>query len=293
MDSSRPPTRHADSRLKVHLRLVPVGGQIYRVVTLRPGTPLAFSTNFFHQTWHIVTSQPGARLLARLLWGLSFQRHANTVVLVHGGQLLPTPFEGERSDPFLLAVAGLTRLDADALRRLKGRMSNLGPPDRTIRWQTFGLDAALRADAGGQEESDPVADEVRRLRWKEQRRLWSQERMGRLGGLICYAAPPPVLRLQAMRVHGLHVRQGDPTAEMDYHYLAESSVAGSWGADGEVQVFADYVDRVAAATQARRELLADAGPSFTSEPDQEAVSRRRDQIKARRVTKRRRQAARG
>jgi hypothetical protein len=62
------------SRLKMHLRLLRLGGDTYRVVTLRPSTRVGFSTNFYHQTWHIVSSQRGSRLLARLLWGLSFQR---------------------------------------------------------------------------------------------------------------------------------------------------------------------------------------------------------------------------
>src|SRR4051794_38913944 len=104
--SSAPPdTRRrlpAESRLKMHLRLLSLGRDVYRVVTLRPSTRIGFSTNFYHQTWHIVTSQRGARLLARLLWGLSYQRQPGTLLLVHGSHLLPTPFEAERSDPFLL-----------------------------------------------------------------------------------------------------------------------------------------------------------------------------------------------
>jgi hypothetical protein len=64
-----PPTRplSAASRMKMHLRLLTINGHTYRIVTLRPGTEIVFSTNFFHGTWHIVTSQRGARLLARLL----------------------------------------------------------------------------------------------------------------------------------------------------------------------------------------------------------------------------------
>ena len=59
----------------MHLRLLTIDRHAYRIVTLRPGTEIVFSTNFFHETWHIVTSQRGAHLLARLLWGLSFERH--------------------------------------------------------------------------------------------------------------------------------------------------------------------------------------------------------------------------
>jgi hypothetical protein len=36
----------ADRRLKMHLRLFTVGAYTYRLITLRPGTRVAFSTNF-------------------------------------------------------------------------------------------------------------------------------------------------------------------------------------------------------------------------------------------------------
>jgi len=69
---------------------------------------------------------------------------------------------------------------------------------------------------------------------------------------------------------------------MDYHFLAEHSSSEAW-CDGEVQIFADYLDRVAAAEQAREELLPNPKEPILSEEMQVVVSRRRDQIKARRV----------
>lgn len=157
--TSRP---RAESRLKLHLRLLTISGATYRAVTLRPSTEVAFSTNFFHQAWHIVTGQQGSRLLARLFWGLAFQRQPGTLVLVHGKHLLPTPFDAERSNPFLIVPTGLTDTDPDRHRCLKRRLLHLGPPSTTVRWQTFGLDVALgqgQAASGG-------------LRWTESKRLW-------------------------------------------------------------------------------------------------------------------------
>lgn len=264
------PKQQADSRLKMHLRLLTIRGETHRVVTLRPGTRVAFSTNFFHQTWHIVTGQRGARLLARLFWGLSFQRQPGTLLLIHGDHLLPTPFEAERSDPILIVPTGVTRIDSASLRYLKSRLPHLGPPTTTIRWQTFGLDLAV-----GQNEAVPVG-----FHRNENKYLWHQERMSRLGGFIVYRAPPAILRWQALRIHALQVRQGDDVNAMDYHYLAESSSKDSW-CDGEVQIFADYENRVAAATQARSDLLVNPNQSVLSETMQEDISRRRDQIKAR------------
>jgi hypothetical protein len=281
----------ADSRLKMHLRLLTVGGYTYRLVTLRPITKVAFSTNFFHQTWHIVTDQVGSQLLARLLWGLSFERHPGTLLLVHGDHLLPTPFEAERSDPFLFAPANLTSLDAAGLRLLKSRLNRLGPPAKTIRWQTFGLDAALRARRDHSDDGSPLGEESAALSWKKNHPLWQQERMRRLGGFLCYSAPPAILRQQALRIHDLRVQQGNDARGMDYHYLAEKSSRDSW-CDGEVQIFSDYLDRVAAATEARQELVANPKAPVLSETVQEAISRRRDQIKARRKSNHDREAVR-
>lgn len=269
------------SRLKLHLRLVTVNGYCYRVVTLRPSMRIFFSTNFFHETWHIVTSQVGSQLLARLLWGLSFERHPGTVLAIHN--LLATPFEAERSDPILLVPAGLTRLSAGDLRILKNRLGHLGPPAMTIRWQTFGLDMAVQARRTGVEVR-LVEAEGEMLRRDESRQVWRQERMERLGGFICYSAPPAILRQQALMVHSLRVRKGDTIGGMDYHFLARAN--SRQYADGEVQIFADYVDRVAAATQARLELVANPRQPVLSETVQEVISRKRDQIKARRRCRR-------
>jgi hypothetical protein len=272
----------------MHLRVLQLGGVAYHVVTLRPGTVVAFSTNFFHDTWHLVTSQRGSRLLARLLWGLSYERHANTLLLVHSGHLLPTPFEAERSGPFLLAPAGLTRLEPGRLRELKSRLKRLGPPTKTIRWQTFGLDAALRAHRDRREDCSLAAVEGEQLRWKSNKPIWLQERMGRSGGFIYYSAPPALLRQQALRINSLRVAKGKQTNEMDYHYLALSSGNQGGYADGEVQIFVDYMDRVAAADEARRLILRNPNQAVLCETMQETISRRRDQIKNRRTACRRR-----
>lgn len=277
------PARTEDSRLKVHLRLVTAGARVYRVVTLRPGTQVSFSTNFYHQTWHIVSTQRGARILARLLWGLSYQRHANTVVLVHGHRLLPTPFEAERSDPFLLAPASLTLLDQSSLRALKDQLCRFGHPTKTIRWHTFGLDVALQAM---RETHSPSREEDRCLRWEANEHLWRQEKMRRIGGFICYSAPAPILRSQALRIYHLRVGGGGVTGGMDYHYLADRAGAQAWS-DGEVQIFVDYDDRVTAAVEARSQLLPNPKQPVLSEAVQEAISQRRDQIQRRKIRNRR------
>jgi hypothetical protein len=261
-------TQNSDSRLKMHL--LTIDRHTYRIVTLRPGTGIVFSTNYFHGTWHIVTSRRGAQLLARLLWGLSFERHPGTLLLIHGDHLAPTPFEAERSDPFIFAQSGLTRLDSSAFRILKNRLARLGPPTKTIRWQSFGLDQAI-AHANSPMDTD-------QLTWKANEHLWKQERMERIGGFICYSAPAPILRQQALMIHGMRVRQGNWMTEMAYHFLAQAS--NSWHPDGEVQIFADYLERVGAATEARQALVEHPNQAVNCETMQESISRERDRIKS-------------
>jgi hypothetical protein len=258
--------------LKVHLRCLALCGVAYRVVTLRPATDVYFSTNYYHNTWHIVSDERGSRLLARLLWGLSYQRHPGTMVLLHGPHLRPTPFDGAPSDPVLLVPAGLTPRK-DAFRQLKGRLGRLGQPHQTIRWHTFGLDVELHAEATGAGENE--GDVLYRA---ENDSLWQGEQMGRCGGFICYTAPAPILRQRARQVHGMHVR-GNPFWSMDYRYLVEHPLHWEGPPDGEVQIFADYRQRLSAAVQARKEVLA--RPDRPSDPEtlEEVISRRRDTIR--------------
>jgi hypothetical protein len=242
--------------MKVHLRRRSLAGRTYRLVTLRPSVDVWYSTNFFHQTWHILSDLRGGRLLARLLWGLAYQRAEGTLVLIHGNHIRPTPFDAAPSDPILLVPSDLTSFDADAFAELKDILPRLGPPDQTIRWQTFGLDTRLK-----QWEQDRWLDEdLEILRRHGAQRLWAREQMSRTAGFVCYTAPAVILRLQAARVHRLHVGAGPHAREMDYTYLAEHNGRGSWAVDGEVQLFADYRESISAAIQARREVL--------SRPDQ-------------------------
>lgn len=230
----------ADHRqgLKVHLReLHTPSGALLRVVTLRHATRARFSTNFFHSTWHLLSDGAGAALLARLLWGLAFQRRPGTVVLLHGEHLVPTPFEADPPDPILLAQSG-TRLEADALRCLRKTFVRRAPVGKTIRWHTFGFPLALEAGRRGEG-----------LHWRDVGRLRQQERMGRVGGVLCYSAPPEMLKEQALRIHALQRCGG-----MGYHFLAEHRERGCH-ADGEVQIFRTFQDMVSAARVARREVL--------------------------------------
>ncbi|MBV9864836.1 MAG: hypothetical protein JO316_05770 [Abitibacteriaceae bacterium] len=229
--------------MKLHLRLIKIGVVTYHIITLRPGTQVAYSTNYFHETWHIISDMAGAKLLARLLWGLSFQKMPNTVVIIHGEHIKPTPFDADPSDPIALIPACLTHLDATALHTLKHLMPHWGPSHQTIRWQTFGLDQALADDNEGWKCT--IRDKVY---WKRNKHLQHQEQMCRSGGFICYLAPPDILRLNAFDIYHMNTTH----YEMDYTYLADFK--GGHPGDGEVQIFRDYQQQLSAAAVARREV---------------------------------------
>jgi hypothetical protein len=261
--------------MKLHLRTLTLAGRTYRLITLRPGTDARFSTNYFHDTWHILSDGDGARLLARLLWGLAYQRQEGTLIALYGEHLWPTPFDADPSQPILLMPVPLTVPDAHAFRALKDRLPRLGPPDGTVRWQTFGLDQEVAA-RNAREGHFLIPS-----RNQDARRLWNQERMTLCGGWICYAAPLPILRDQAASV--AQISSWMPRFNMGYdayHYLADQGGHRHPG-DGEVQIFPDYRRQVSEARVARREVRAE---SAYADPERlrQAVWDQRDAVAKRR-----------
>ena len=222
------------SALKLHLRVLDVYGTTYRVVSPRPSLGVRFSTNYFHGTWHILAACDGAHVLARLMWGLTFQRQPGTVVLIGREHLCPTPFESDRPDPILLVHAGLASVDVDLLRALRRELRHTRPT--TIRWNTFGLATA----------QPPRYESLRSMR--------SRERMSRRAGFICYTAPRAILRDTALALGAM--RTGD------YHFLA--------AAEGEVQIIPCFHSSVSAAAVARREILGGAR-DIASETQRDAI----------------------
>ncbi|MBX3160452.1 MAG: hypothetical protein KF773_31090 [Deltaproteobacteria bacterium] len=223
--------------LKVHLRTFDIHGRTLRVVTLRPQYQVRFSTNYFHDTWHIISGPLGAHTMGRLMWGLAFQRHAGTMVLVDEPHLVSTPFDGDAADPILIVPDGLTSVSDDDLRALRLRLRRCPPSPTTIRWHTFGLPVALAS-------RDPRSyAQVRR----DHRAALCREQMSRRAGFVVYTAPPVLLRENGADISRMG---GD-----NYHMLAESRAPGRWHHDGEFQVIDDFDDRVSAARVVRRELL--------------------------------------
>ena len=262
--------------MKLHLRVLKMGDACLRLITLRPGADVAFSTNYFHETWHILSDQHGAHLLGRLLWGLSYQSTPGAAVLLHGEHITPAPFGAEPSNPILLGVAGHTHTGLKRLRSLRRRLTRLGPSDCSVRWKTFGLDTAIKRSKDYQQTGREEPEFVE-LGHTDARSLWGQECMFRRGGFVCYTAPPEILRMRA-----LTIAQLDPSAHgMDYYFLADGRSSYRWP-DGEVQVFSDYRERRDAAEQARRTVLAPGQQFDTPEKLYEVIAMKRDDLLAKR-----------
>jgi hypothetical protein len=226
---------------KVHLRVVSIAGATYRVVSLRPAIRARFSSNRYHDTWHVVTGVAGAQVLARLLWGLSYQRQSGTLVLIDAPHLVPTPFDADPGQPIALVPIGVTSIEADRVRPLLRAVRAMAPT-RTLRWQTFGLDRALAGDLEARYEGQS---------WAETRAQERRERASRMGGAIVMSLPPERLRSLALSVDA-----AQPGSFSTYIPFAEHQ-GKTWSYDGEIQVFGSFDEDVAAARVARREVLGD------------------------------------
>lgn len=245
----------ASTPLKVHLRLVPCGGTTLRVLSLRPQCGVRYSTNYYHDTWHLLTDPGGAAVLARLLWALAFQRAPDTVIALGHDHLVPTPFEADRAAPCIFAPQMRSPLTGDKLRALARHLRQPGPSHGTVKLQTFGMAQALE-QYHTRRWHQPALDE-----------LWPREHLRQLEGLVCYSAPDEVLKLQALAVHRVREYFYGGTA---YTYLAERWQTGRHP-EGEVQLFSDFTARVSAARQARRELLARPGASQATTAERERI----------------------
>lgn len=238
-------TRVVGDRLKLHRHDVRADGRDYRVITLRPGTRARFSTNHYHQTWHILSDPHGAHLLSRLLWGLSYQRQPGTVVIIDRRFIDPNPFDAEQGDPVALIPADLTYLSARTARYLSRRVAASGAVSGTVRWHTWGLDLAAN------EWRTQRADGTWWQRWRPEDDV-SRAEVESLGGVLSVRASSSLLRRWAVHV----ATMGDYMYEgMSYTEL-EGPKWELCRSAGEVQTFLDYRQQVSVAKTSRREVLA-------------------------------------
>jgi hypothetical protein len=259
--------------LKLHLYEVEVHGYTYHVLKLRPSEKVQLSNNYFHETWHLLAGVGGAEILAKLLWGLAYQKKPGTLLMLDTPHLTPTPFEADAPLPVIIALEGLARMDDDLLRALRRKLSHIKAPTATVKWQTFSL-----------EGSEDLYKQSR-PHDQEQEGLWRQEKMSLRGGMICYTAPSLILRLQALSVRHLGKRLYFGS---NYTYLAHGDWRPREHPNGEVQVFGDFEDQVSAAITARSQVLTQPAAKIVDD-----VVRERVWAKAYKLTKARKAARKG
>ncbi|MCU0686355.1 MAG: hypothetical protein MUF34_29595 [Polyangiaceae bacterium] len=250
MSSSSPPT--PSGRLaadKLHLRVETIGRRAYRIASLRSGCGATYSTNYYHETWHVLCNPPGAATFARLLWGLSFQKQPGTLVCIHGQHLRPTPFDADPSDPIVLVPTALTPVIADDLRALRERLRRPSREGTRINWPTFGLDLALAERAEAYETT-----------WRARRWEWQRDGdrldVRRAGGCVVMAGPACALREAALGVHRMATR-GTVYSGQNAIELGARGKRGPHSSPGEVQMFDRYHPMLSEAAEARRRVLAD------------------------------------
>ncbi|MDL4820704.1 hypothetical protein [Actinomadura opuntiae] len=232
--------RGAGDGMKLHRRTVRLGGRDHTVIGLRPGTRVRFSTNRFHETWHVLSDQHGARVLARLLWGLAYQSRPGTLLVIDRPFLVPTPFDADPADPIVLVPAWHTPFTGATARGLARRLPLRRPPDGTVRWRTHGLDGAL-ADPRAWFRGRPPAE------WPE------RGGVKRVHGLIALLPARPVEAL-AWAVQAGWLDAANPHG-VDHDYLGGQCRSAS----GEIQIFRDFHRLVSVARRARADVLARPG----------------------------------
>jgi hypothetical protein len=216
--------------MKLHRRSLRLDGRVHTVISLRPGTTARFSTNYFHGTWHLLSDDHGSRLLATLLWGLSYQARPATVLLIDRPFLTPTPFEADPADPVLLVPGWCTRLTPRAARELVRRLPLRTAPEGTVRWRTRGLATAAYAPP-----------------WAPRRGRTTRVK----GAIVVTPSSPAECRDWALSIAAMDT----DAYGTDYTYLDDHH---RW-VSGEVQIFRRFHHMVDTAGQARRTVLRRAG----------------------------------
>jgi hypothetical protein len=245
--------RATNDRLKVHRRSLRLAGQDYTILSPRPSETARFATNFFHDTWHVISDREGAQLLARLCWAMAFQRRPRTVVLLDAEFLVPNPFDADPSSAIVIVNNDLGPFGLDALKDLKGQLPLRAPSAGTVVLQTRGLDLALA-------EGNAFRDRDEQVGWRDehQKRRWIDGSRG----VWVLAAPPPVLRAWGVELSDLGdwSHEGTSWSHLDYPEKA-----------GEVQVLDQFASRVTAAVATRKRLFPDGGTQRLPEEDRAQI----------------------
>jgi hypothetical protein len=240
-------------RLKVHRRSIRLDRLEYTILSPRPSEEARFATNYFHETWHVITSERGAALLARLCWAMAFQRRERTIVLIDAPLIVPTPFDADLSSPLVIVNNDLGAFSRAAIKDLLAKLPLSNASDGTVVLQTRGLDQALENTGEFRDRNQEA-----QLDNQHQKRRW----IDGSNGLVVIAAPPPVLRTWGVDLSGLGTlsHEGRSWEYLDYPAKV-----------GEVQVLDDFDSMLSAAQAARTRLFPDAANRRLTEDERSQI----------------------
>jgi hypothetical protein len=240
-------------RLKVHRRSVWLDRLEYTILSPRPTEEARFATNYFHETWRVITSKEGAALLARLCWAMAFQRRERTIVLIDSPLMVPTPFDADPSSPVVIVNNDLGAFSRAVIKDLRAQLPLSKASDGTVVLQTRGLDQAL-------ENPNEFRDRNRetQLDNHHQQRRW----IDGSHGLVVIAAPPPVLRSWGVELSDLGTWSDEGRS---WEYLDYPDKVG------EVQVLDDFDSMLATAQAARTRAFPDAANRRLTEDERSEI----------------------
>ena len=250
IEDERPSAAVLTRRLRLHRREWHHDGRTYQVISLRPSDPTRYAART-ERHWTVISSDlAGARLLGRLLWGLSYQRRPDTLLVLEPNRMLPDPDHGRPSPTLVFAVAGRTVLPVATARRLRRPELWRTRPTGTVTWNTSGFPKALRTLHAAQ---DARRDGVLVPDTYEPTPRPAHVTVS--PGLVTALAVPP-------RLCDWGTSAGDAGG---YWYGDESCTEMDWAATLDVHAVRHFYRRAAIACRARVEVLA--APGCPAEPE--------------------------
>ncbi|GAA4563110.1 hypothetical protein GCM10023176_06360 [Micromonospora coerulea] len=240
-DQHRASAAALTTRLRLHRREWCHGGRTYQVITLRPTDPVRFAVRVEHHFTVVSSDLAGARLLGRLLWGLSYQRRPDTLLVLEPGRMVPDHEEGQPSPPAVFSVTARAVLTPAAARGLRAAHLWRSRPAGTVTWNTLGYAGALDAlDRWYDQRHAGMPFPVEHLPTAPQPRLAVD------GSVLTVSALPEQLRNWALLIG----RAGG------HWYGDESCTEPDSAAGFDVHAVRHFHRLVSAARRARAEVLA-------------------------------------
>ncbi len=238
-----PRLRRRDGRIgwsfvevKVHRRIVRLDGADYTVLSLRPSDSYRFATNYFHETWHVLSDIAGGRLFGHLCWAMAFQRQARTLLVIEPPNLIANPFDADPSNSIVIANSDIGAPSRQALDELRRKLPFRTKSEGTSQLNSFGLDRYAERPRTFFDEQDATG-----AQWRK-----NTVRIDRINGLIVLAAPADNLKVWGVELAGIGTSL---YGGQDYASLNHRDNTG------EVQIFEDFRGMARRAALAREALF--------------------------------------